>query len=76
MGSMGGRNPRALSSALAILGTLQPWALGFLHSVDPLDTVIPINTASSILVYNLGAKAGSEYLTLSLGEQSILHVHE
>ena len=33
------RNPRALSSALAALGTLQPRALGFLNTVDPLDTV-------------------------------------
>ena len=33
------RNPRALSSALAVLGTLQPRALGFLNTVDPLDTV-------------------------------------
>ena len=33
------RNPRALSSALAALGTLQPRALGFLNTIDPLDTV-------------------------------------
>ena len=39
MGSMVFRNPRALSSALAALGTLQPRALGFLNTVDPLDTV-------------------------------------
>ena len=30
------RNPRALSSALATLGTLQPRALGFLNRVVPL----------------------------------------
>ena len=39
MGSTVFRNPRALSSALASLGTLQPRALGFLNTVDPLDTV-------------------------------------
>ncbi len=39
MGSAGFRNPRALSSALAALGTLQPRALGFLNPVDPLYTV-------------------------------------
>ena len=33
------RNPWALSSALAALRTLQPRALGFLNTVDPLDTV-------------------------------------
>ena len=36
MGSTRFRNPRALSSALASLGTLQPWALGFLNRIDPL----------------------------------------
>ena len=30
------RNPRALSSALASLGTLQPWALGFLNRLVTL----------------------------------------
>ena len=30
------RNPRALSSTLAMLGTLQPRALGFLNHVVPL----------------------------------------
>ena len=39
MGSTVFRNPRALSSALTSLGTLQPRALGFLNTVDPLDTV-------------------------------------
>ena len=39
MGSTVFRNPRSLSSALAALGTLQPRALGFLNTVDPLDTV-------------------------------------
>ena len=39
MGSTVFRNPWALSSALAVLGTLQPRALGFLNTVDPLDTV-------------------------------------
>ena len=39
MGSTVFRNPRALSSALAALGTLQPRALGFLNTVDPLGTV-------------------------------------
>ena len=33
------RNPRALSSALAPLGSLQPRALGFLNHVDPSDSV-------------------------------------
>ena len=39
MGSTRFRNPRALSSALAALGTLQPRALGFLNRVDPLVSV-------------------------------------
>ena len=39
MGSTVFRNSRALSSALAALGTLQARALGFLITVDPLDTV-------------------------------------
>ena len=30
------RNPRALSSALAALGLLQPRVLGFLNTVDPV----------------------------------------
>ena len=33
------RDPRARSSALAALGTLQPRALGSLNRVDPLDSV-------------------------------------
>ena len=33
------RNPRALSSALAALESLQPRALGFLNTVDPLVLV-------------------------------------
>ena len=41
MGSTLFRNPRALSSALATLGSPQSWALGFLNSVDPL--VLPSN---------------------------------
>ena len=36
MGSTRFRNPQALSSALASLGTLQPRAFGFLNRVDPL----------------------------------------
>ena len=39
MGSTRFRNPRALSSALASLGTLQPRALGFLNPVDPMDSM-------------------------------------
>ena len=39
MGSTRFRNPRALNSALAVLGTLQPRALGFLNRVDPLVSV-------------------------------------
>ena len=39
MGSTVFRNPRALSSVLAALGTLQPRDLGFINTVDPLDTV-------------------------------------
>ena len=39
MGSKAFRNPRTLSSALTALGTLQPRALGFLNTIDPLDTV-------------------------------------
>ena len=39
MGSTGFRNPRALSSALAVLGTPQPRAFGFLNPVDPLVAV-------------------------------------
>ena len=33
------RNPQALSSALAALGTLQPRAFGFLNTVDPFVSV-------------------------------------
>ena len=33
------RNPQALSSALAALGTLQPRAFRFLNTVDPLVSV-------------------------------------
>ena len=33
------RNPWALSSALAVLGSLQPGALKFLNTVDPLVSV-------------------------------------
>ena len=36
MGSTQFRNPRALSSTLASLGTLQPRAFGFLNRIDPL----------------------------------------
>ena len=36
MGSTLFRNPRALSSALAPLGSPEPWVLWFLNSVDPL----------------------------------------
>ena len=32
------RNPRALSSTLAPLGSLQPQAVGFLNRVDPSDS--------------------------------------
>ena len=61
MGSTVFRNPRALSSALAALGTLQPRALGFLNTVDPLDTVsncyIDIKIGSDPLV---GAKMSTD----------------
>ena len=53
MGSTVFRNPRALSSALAALGTLQPRALGFLNTVDPLDTV------SNCYVLLIGMVAGT-----------------
>ena len=39
MGSTLFRDPQALSSALAALGTLQPRAFGSLNRVDPLDSV-------------------------------------
>ena len=39
MGSMGFRNPQALSNALAALGTLQPRAFGFLKPIDPMVSV-------------------------------------
>ena len=39
MGSMRFRNPRALSSILAALGTLQRRALRFLNRVNPLVSV-------------------------------------
>ena len=39
MGSTRFRNPRALSSALALLEMLQPRALGFLNRVDPMDSM-------------------------------------
>ena len=38
MGSKLFRNPQALSSALAALGTLQPRAFVFLNNLDPLDS--------------------------------------
>ena len=48
MGSTRFRNPRALSSALASLGTLQPRALGFLNRVDPMDSMSNLYIASQI----------------------------
>ena len=39
MGSTLFRDPQALSSALAVLGMLQPRAFGSLNRVDPLDSV-------------------------------------
>ena len=36
MGSTRFRNPQALSSVLASLGTLQPQVFGFLNRIDPL----------------------------------------
>ena len=52
------RNPQALSSALAALGTLQPRAFGFLNTVDPLvsvsnyyllnDVIEPVTSACSV----------------------------
>ena len=39
MGSTRFRNPQALSSTLASLGTLQPRAFGFLNRIDPLVSV-------------------------------------
>ena len=38
MGSKLFRNPQALSSALAALGTLQPRAFVFLNNLEPLDS--------------------------------------
>ena len=51
------RNPLGLSSALAALGTLQPRVLGFLNTVDPLDTVSNCHrtvtkTISAVIMYN------------------------
>ena len=43
------RNPRALSSVLAVLGALQPWALGFLNSLVTL-----VLASNYCLVYYLG----------------------
>ena len=48
MGSMLFRNPRALSSALAMLGLPQPWALGFLNSGDPFVSASEYYLAYSI----------------------------
>jgi len=39
MGSMGFRNPQALSSALAALRNLQPRAFRFLNPIDPMVSV-------------------------------------
>ena len=39
MGSTLFRDPQARSSALAVLGTLQPQTFGSLNRVDPLDLV-------------------------------------
>ena len=36
MGTKRFSNPQALSSALAALGTLQPWAFGLLNRLVPL----------------------------------------
>ena len=45
---MGSRNPRALSSALATLGSPQPWALGFLNSEDPFVSASKYYLAYSV----------------------------
>ena len=53
MGSTVFRNPRALSSALTALGTLQPRALGFLNTVDPLDTVSNCYTVCHVAMWHI-----------------------
>ena len=60
MGSTVFRNPRALSSALAALGTLQPRALGFLNTVDPLDTVS--NSYTEAYLYTIWSEQCSTYI--------------
>ena len=46
------RNPRALSSALATLGTLQPRALGFLNRVVPLVSASNYYVATLKIAYS------------------------
>ena len=48
-GSTRFREPRALSSALAPLGTLQPRALGSLNRVDPVDDASNLSLSTVVL---------------------------
>ena len=61
MGSTVFRNPKALSSALAALGTLQPRAFGFLNTVDPL-----VSVSNYYLLYACYIVAVDSQITLPL----------
>ena len=60
MGSARFRNPQALSSALASLGTLQPRAFGFLNRVDPLVS------ASNLYIVQLKVWAVVCYISVAI----------
>ena len=60
MGSKLFRNPQALSSALAALGTLQPRAFVFLNNLDPLDSASNYYLDSDCHKLNIG---GNKFLS-------------
>ena len=65
MGSTQFGNPRALSRALAVLGTLQPRALGFLNHVDPLVSVCTVHVADISTLHGPSARVAFRSGTVS-----------
>jgi len=66
MGSMGFRNPQALSSALTVLGMLQPMAFRSLNPIDPM-----VSVSNLYKVYGEMIRTFSELFVLELTPSKI-----
>ena len=71
------RNPRALSSALASLGMLQPQALGFLNRLVTLVSAsnLYIDTCRVVLKLSFIMNSGNDFVKLNSCQNSSYAIH-